>query len=127
MAASQKPKDIVLIVEDEALIRMNTADLIRDLGFEVIEAEDADHAVALLESTPGITVLFTDIQMPGSMDGLRLAAVVRDRWPPAAGLINSGLLHPCAADMPIGAHFIAKPYLRAGIDEQLRVLTERAA
>jgi CheY-like chemotaxis protein len=127
VAASQKPKDIVLVVEDEALIRMNTADLIRDLGFEVIEAEDADHAVALLESTPGITVLFTDIQMPGSMDGLRLAAVVRDRWPPVAVLITSGLLHPRAADMPIGARFIAKPYLRAGIGEQLRVLTERAA
>lgn len=81
MAESNKCK--VLIVEDEALIRMNTVDMIRDLGFEVIEAVDADEAVSLLESVAGIEVVFTDIQMPGSMDGLLLAAVVRDRWPPS--------------------------------------------
>jgi len=82
VAQFAKPRDLVLVVEDEALVRMNSADVIRNLGFDVIEAEDADHAVSLLESVPGITVLFTDVQMPGSMDGLLLAAVVRDRWPP---------------------------------------------
>lgn len=78
MAVPQRSKDVVLVVEDEALIRMGVADLIHELGLEILEAADADHAVALLESTPGITVLFTDIHMPGSMDGLRLSAVVRD-------------------------------------------------
>jgi CheY-like chemotaxis protein len=123
VAEPAKPKDVVLVVEDEALVRMNSADLIRDLGFEVIEAVDADHAVSLLESMPGITVLFTDIQMPGSMDGLRLAAVVKDRWPPIALLITSGQLHPPTADMPAGAQFIPKPYFPLQLQDQLHSLT----
>jgi CheY-like chemotaxis protein len=127
VAESAKRKDIVLVVEDDVLVRMNTADVIRDLGFSVLEAVDADQAIALLESNPAITVLFTDIQMPGSMDGLRLAAVVRDRWPPVALLITSGKLSPPTADMPAGAHFIHKPYHPLQIGDQLRELTERAA
>lgn len=118
-----KSKDLVLVVEDDALIRMNSADLIRELGFEVIEAVDADHAVSLLESIAGITVLFTDIQMPGSMDGLRLAAVVRERWPPIALLITSGKVRPPTADMPTGARFISKPFFPLQLEEQLDSLT----
>lgn len=123
VAESNKCK--VLIVEDEALIRMNTVDMIRDLGFEVIEAVDADEAVCLLESVAGIEVVFTDIQMPGSMDGLLLAAVVRDRWPPVALLIASGRECPSVADMPTGARFIPKPYSRLELGEQLHALAGR--
>ena len=126
MAESNKPKDTVLVVEDEALIRMHSAELIRDLGFEVIEAVDADEAVLLLESVPGIKVVFTDIQMPGSMDGLVLAAVVRDRWPPIALLITSGKVSPRTIDMPTGARFISKPYSPWQLREQLRSLTARS-
>ena len=110
MAAPVKAKDLVLVVEDEALIRMTSADVIRELGLEVIEAVDADHAISLLESVPGVTVVFTDIQMPGSMDGLLLAAVVRDRWPPIALLVTSGKMRPASSDLPTGAQFISKPY-----------------
>jgi CheY-like chemotaxis protein len=119
---SNKPKDLVLVVEDEALIRMHSADMIRDFGFEVIEAVDADHAVSLLESVPGIKVVFTDIQMPGSMDGLLLAAVVRDRWPPVALLVTSGKVRPPTDDMPTGARFIPKPYSPRQLKEQLHSL-----
>jgi two-component system, response regulator PdtaR len=122
VAQSSKIKNIVLVVEDEALVRMNSADMIRDLGFEVIEATDADHAVCLLESNPDIRIVFTDIQMPGSMDGLRLAAVVRDRWPPIALLITSGQLHPPSTDLPEGARFIPKPYFPAQLKDQLHSL-----
>ncbi|WP_454624797.1 response regulator [Bradyrhizobium cenepequi] len=122
MAGSARLTNVVLVVEDEALVRMNAADLIRDLGFEVIEAADADHAISLLESVPEITVLFTDIQMAGSMDGLRLAAVVRARWPPVALLITSGQLSPPTADMPTGARFIPKPYLPLQLKDHLRSL-----
>ena len=125
VAQSDKAKDMVLVVEDEALIRMSSADVIRDLGFEVIEAVDADHAVSLLESVPGIKVVFTDIQMPGSMDGLLLAAVVRDRWPPVALLVTSGKLRPPSSDMPTGARFIGKPYSPFELEEQLHSLTGR--
>ena len=82
MTDPANPKQVVLVVEDEALIRMHAAEMIRDLGFEVLEAANADQAISLLESNSEISVVFTDIQMPGSMDGLRLLAVVRDRWPP---------------------------------------------
>jgi CheY-like chemotaxis protein len=125
VAEFKKAKDLVLVVEDEALIRMNSADVIRDLGFEVMEAVDADHAVSLLETVPGITVVFTDIQMPGSIDGLLLAAVVRDRWPPVALLVTSGKLRPASSDMPTGARFISKPYLPSELEEQLHSLTGR--
>src|ERR1700750_2719827 len=117
---SNEPKDLVLVVEDEALIRMNSVDVIRDLGFEVLEAADADDAVSLLETVRGITVVFTDIQMPGSMDGLLLAAVVRDRWPPIALLVTSGKIRPPSSDIPAGARFISKPYSASELGEQLR-------
>ena len=123
MAESAELRDLVLVVEDEALIRMNSAVAIRGLGFNVIEAVDADHAISLLESVPGIAVVFTDIQMPGSMDGLLLAAVVRDRWPPIALLITSGQRHPPTADMPAGAQFIPKPYSPLQLEEQLHLIT----
>lgn len=126
VAESNRSKDLILVVEDEALIRMHSAEMIRDLGFEVIEAVDADEAVSLLESIAGIKVIFTDIQMPGAMNGLRLAAVVRDRWPPVAILITSGKVRPPTADMPIGARFISKPYSPWQLKEQLHSLTARS-
>jgi two-component system, response regulator PdtaR len=125
VAESNKPKQLVLVVEDETLIRMNSVDMIRNLGFEVIEAIDADEAVYLLGSIPGIEVVFTDIQMPGSMDGLLLAAVVKDRWPPVALLITSGKDRPSVAEMPTGAQFIPKPYSCFELGEQLHRLTGR--
>ena len=123
MAKSDKTKDLVLVVEDEFLIRIDSVDMIRDFGFEVIEATDADEAIALLESIAGIKVVFTDIQMPGSMDGLKLAAAVRDRWPPVALLITSGKVRPPTDDMPTGARFIPKPYSPWQLEEQLHTLT----
>jgi two-component system, response regulator PdtaR len=120
---SSKPKELILVVEDESLIRMNSADMIRDLGFEVIEAVNADEAVAFLETVPGIKVVFTDIQMPGSMDGLLLAAVVRNRWPPVALLVTSGKMRPPADDMPRGARFIPKPYSPFELKQELQTLT----
>jgi CheY-like chemotaxis protein len=104
---------------------MHSADMIRDLGFDVIEAMDADEAVSLLESVSDIRVVFTDIQMPGSMDGLVLAAVVRDRWPPVALLITSGKVRPPMDDMPTGAQFIPKPYSPWQLKEQLHSLMGR--
>ena len=107
----------------EALIRVHAADIIRDLGFEVIEAADADQAISLLESTPEISVVFTDIQMPGTMDGLRLAEVVRKRWPPVALLVTSGQFRPQTRDLPEDAHFLPKPYMLGDLKAHLEALT----
>src|SRR4051794_8321631 len=79
-AASECP--VVLIVEDEFLVRMYAAEMIRDAGYDVVEAINADHAIAILETRRDIRVIFTDVQLPGSMDGLKLARAVRNRWPP---------------------------------------------
>lgn len=72
----------VLVVEDEVIIRMDISSALEAAGFRVLEAGNADEAITILHQSPDIQVLFTDIDMPGSMDGLKLAAAVRDRWPP---------------------------------------------
>jgi CheY-like chemotaxis protein len=75
-------RPVVLVVEDDFSIRMNAAEMIAEAGFNVVGAKSADEAIVILEDRFDITVVFTDIQMPGSMDGLRLAAAIRGRWPP---------------------------------------------
>ena len=83
---------VILIVEDEFLLRMDSAEVIENAGFEVIQAANADEAIAILTARPDIHVVFTDIQMPGSMDGLKLARFVRNRWPPIKIVATSGLV-----------------------------------
>ena len=86
-------RPVVLIVEDEFLLRMDAADMVAAAGFEVVEAANADEAIEILEARRDITVVFTDIQMPGSMDGLKLARAVRGRWPPIKIVATSGHHH----------------------------------
>jgi two-component system, response regulator PdtaR len=98
-------------------------DMVRDLGFDVVEAANADDAISLLERRADIRVVFTDIQMPGSMDGLRLVAVIRDRWPPIALLVTSGQASPPASALPLGARFVSKPYMARQLKTHLSALT----
>jgi len=113
---------VILIVEDELLIRLNAVEMIEEAGFEVIEAASADEAIAILEDRLDITVLFTDIQMAGSMDGLKLAAAVRDRWPPIKIVATSGHVKLDPDDLPKGGRFLPKPYSGAEITQLLREL-----
>lgn len=100
----------VLVVDDEAIIRMHIADILENEGFTVIEATSANEAIKVLECRPDIKVVFTDIEMPGTMDGLALSHYVRRRWPPTIIIIASGRRQPQKNDMPDGAHFISKPF-----------------
>lgn len=100
----------MLVVEDEALILYSTADELRQAGFCVLEARNADEAIALLETHTDIEVVFTDIDMPGSMDGLRLMETVHDRWPPVRIIVTSGKGVPESGVMPEGSPFLPKPY-----------------
>jgi CheY-like chemotaxis protein len=100
---------IVLVVEDEMLLRMRAVDMVEDAGFTPLEAVDADEAVAILESRSDIALLFTDIQMPGSMDGLKLAHAVRERWPPIKIILVSGQLKLANIDIPADSRFFGKP------------------
>ena len=100
---------VVLVVEDEMLLRMRTVDMVEDAGFTSVEAVDADEAVAILESRSDIALLFTDIQMPGSMDGLKLAHAVHKRWPPIKIILVSGQLKLASIDIPADSRFFGKP------------------
>ena len=123
MAYSEPKRPVVLIVEDEFLIRMDAVDTIRSGGFDVVEAENADQAIIILEGRLDITVVFTDIQMPGSMDGLKLAAAIRGRWPPIKIVATSGLLKISEDDLPSGSRFLPKPYNAPQLMAALRELT----
>ena len=99
----------ILIVEDEMMLRMRAVNIVEDAGFCAVEAVNADEAIAILESRSDISLLFTDIQMPGSMDGLKLAHVVNDRWPSIKIILVSGKLNPTDADRPTDSRFFGKP------------------
>src|SRR5881227_2598763 len=100
---------VVLVVEDELLLRMRAVDMVEDAGFTSVEAVDADEAVAILESRSDISLLFTDIQMPGSMDGLKLAHAVHDRWPSIKIILVSGKIKLSDAERPADSRFFGKP------------------
>jgi two-component sensor histidine kinase/CheY-like chemotaxis protein len=99
----------VLVVEDEMMLRMRAVDIVEDAGFTPIEAVNADEALAILESRSDIELLFTDIQMPGSMDGLKLAYAVHERWPSIKIILVSGKLVPTDAEKPAHSRFFGKP------------------
>lgn len=110
----------VLIVEDDAMIRIDLASMIADAGLDVVEAANADEAIKILEARPDVSVVFTDIEMPGSIDGLKLAFVVRDRWPPVALIIASGRIRPAANEMPADVQFLRKPYSESAVIAAVR-------
>jgi CheY-like chemotaxis protein len=100
---------VVLVVEDEMLLRMRAVDMVEDAGYTPVEATDADEAVKILESRSDIALMFTDIQMPGSMDGIGLAHAVHKRWPPIKIIVVSGALKLPDIDMPADSRFFGKP------------------
>lgn len=100
----------VLVVEDDALLRMDAVDIVEGAGFEAIEAASADEAILNLESYPAIAYVLTDIEMPGSMNGMALTFAVRDRWPPGddRGDVGPDRAEGGRAGRP--RRFIPKPY-----------------
>jgi CheY-like chemotaxis protein len=110
----------VLIVEDEPLVRLCAVETVEAAGFTVIEAANADEAIRILENRRDIRVVFTDIHMPGSMDGLKLAHAVRNRWPPIKIIVTSGRERIAEGELPAGGRFFAKPYDPVQIQDTLR-------
>jgi CheY-like chemotaxis protein len=110
---------VVLVVEDEPVVRLDAIETLRDAGFQVIEAANADEAIAILETRRDIRVVVTDIQMPGSMDGLKLAATIRDRWPPISLIVTSGRISVQQQDLPERGRFLPKPYSGPGLVEAI--------
>lgn len=120
--ATTTPQATVLVVEDEPLVRMTAIDIIEDAGFIALEAADADEAIAILEAHPEIRIVFTDIEMPGSINGLKLAAFIRDRWPPIEIVVTSGRIRDAEQHLPPGGVYIPKPYRAAELAETLHRL-----
>jgi CheY-like chemotaxis protein len=113
-------RPVILVVEDEFLLRMDAAEMVAAAGFVVVEAANADEAIEILETRSDIAVVFTDIQMPGTMDGLRLARAVRGRWPPIKIVATSGHLTVAETDLPEGGRFLPKPYSAVDVTCVLR-------
>jgi CheY-like chemotaxis protein len=111
---------IVLVVEDEMLLRMRAVDMVEDAGYTPVEAVDADDALAILQSRSDIALLFTDIQMPGSMNGLQLAHAVHERWPPIKIILASGQLNLLSQDIPQHSRFFGKPLKPGEMIAQMR-------
>src|SRR3954462_10981216 len=99
----------VLVVEDEMVLRMRAVDIVEDAGFTAVEAVNADEAISILESRSDISLLLCDIQMPGSMDGLKLAHAVHDRWPAIKIILVSGQVKVSDADRPADSRYFGKP------------------
>ena len=100
----------ILTVEDEVLIAEFLGDVLREAGYQVVAAANADAAIALLESRNDIRVVITDVNMPGSMDGLRLAGAISGRWPPVKIIVTTGWRRPASDQLPNGTLFLSKPY-----------------
>jgi two-component system, response regulator PdtaR len=100
----------VLVVEDEYLSRLHAVNLVEDAGYVAVEASNADEAIRILEARKDIRIVFTDIDMPGSMDGLKLAHAIRKRWPPIELIITSGHFDLDEKEIPERGRFFPKPY-----------------
>jgi two-component system, response regulator PdtaR len=108
--AAERSEPLVLVVEDEFLIRLQTVAMIEQASYNVVEACNADEAIAILEMREDIRIVVTDIEMPGSMDGIKLARAIRDRWPPVELIVTSGRRLVLADELPSRAKFMPKPY-----------------
>ena len=114
----------ILVVEDEALVSFDISEALRANNYDVITVTNADDAIDTLESRNDVHTIFTDINMPGSMNGLKLAAAVRDRWPPVNIIVTSGNRVPRPDQLPAKSLFIAKPYHSAEVLDAVRSFEE---
>ena len=115
---------VVLIVEDEPLVRMTNLDILHEAGFRVVDANDADEAFEVLRRRDDVRAVLTDVDMPGSMNGFEFARLVTQGWPEVGVLVISGKTRPGQSDMPEGAVFLPKPYDAPQLVEELRRVME---
>ena len=101
---------VVLVVEDSPIILMNALELVTSGGFEGVGAAGADEAIAILEARTDIRLVFTDVEMPGTIDGVKLAHYIRHRWPPIHLIVASGRAIQRESQLPTGVQFFPKPY-----------------
>ena len=101
---------VVLVVDDEALLRMLAADIVEEAGYAAVEARNAAEALSILEGRADICLLITDVNMPGQLDGIALAHITREKWPAVGIMIVSGRIRPDPSSLPAGSQFMPKPF-----------------
>jgi CheY-like chemotaxis protein len=119
-------KAVVLVVEDSVIIRMGAVDLVQSAGYEALEASNADEAIRILESRADIDLVFTDVQMPGTMDGIKLSYYIRNRWPPVKLIVASGKAILDESNLPEGSRFFPKPYSNHAIADAMASMLSSA-
>ena len=117
---------VVLIVEDDMMLRIRAVDMVEDAGYTPLEALDAAEAVAILESRSDVSLMCTDIQMPGQMDGLGLAHAVHERWPKIRIIVVSGKLKLKDLDLPLDSRFLGKPLDAGEVIAEMRDMIDHA-
>jgi CheY-like chemotaxis protein len=110
---------VVLVVEDNLVILMGAVDSLVVAGFEALGAGSADEAIRILEGRADIHLVFTDVGMPGTMDGIKLAHYIRDRWPAVKLIVTSGKITVDRGHLPVGARFFSKPYNDSAVVEAM--------
>jgi CheY-like chemotaxis protein len=119
-------RPVILLVEDEPLVRLTHVDILREADFWVLEAENADEAFEILKRRPDVKVVLTDVDMPGSLDGFEFARLVRQGWPEVGVLVISGKTAPGPGDLPIQTVFVPKPVRSTALVEQIEQMIDRA-
>src|SRR5580704_12017918 len=120
---SERTVPVILIVEDEALVRLSAVGMLEDAGFRMIEAVNSDQALELLAANSEVQLLFTDVNMPGAIDGLALARQVHDRWPQIRIMVASAKREPQPEELPVGSRCEQKPYSLDTVVRHARELT----
>ncbi len=118
---------VILVTEDELLVRMLAADILADEGYRVVEARNADEALEILPMRPDVRVLLTDVDMPGSLDGYGLARIVDLRWPGISIIVNSGKARPGPGDLPPKARFLRKPHAPSALLKEIKAVLQPTA
>ena len=126
MGTAESRPTVILVVEDEALVRMIASDILTEGGYRVLEAVSAEEALTLLESRHDVRLVFTDVEMPGSLDGFALARIVDMRFPGIKVIVTSGRMTPGAGDLPKGARFLPKPYAPLALVGMVRAILDEA-
>jgi two-component system, response regulator PdtaR len=112
-------KGVVLVVEDHPLVRMAVLEVLIEAGFEALEASSAGEAIRILETRQDIHLVFTDAEMPGTMDGVELVHYIRKRWRPVKLIVVSGKTESPPGQLPSGAKFFPKPYRETSVVEAM--------